>query len=227
MGEDGARALAGHIAYPRRYAKSVNLAGLVGLDVLGNTIYEEGVCELAHSPHLAGLTQLALPFSTGKSAEELHESRYLRNLTTLRISGDFSEGVPCLLSCRFVKQLRVLDLSVGVTDENAQEIASCRHLAELRHLRLNSHVGDDGLKATWPTITSAARAFGPSVTQRAWWNCGNWTFHPTQSAIPAPRRSRVARTCHACADCTFPAIRSPIPGRWRWRAHPCCGNSKD
>jgi uncharacterized protein (TIGR02996 family) len=148
LGEEGARVLAGHIDYPRVYAKKVNLSGLVALDVRDNTIYAEGFCELVHSPHLAGLRELALTASTAKSSEELDESRYLRKLTTLRISGDFSEGIGLLLCCQFIKRLRVLDLGqTRATDEHAQEIATDGRLRELRHLGLGGNFIDDGLRA--------------------------------------------------------------------------------
>jgi uncharacterized protein (TIGR02996 family) len=149
MGEGGARALSGHIDYPLEYAASVNLAGLVALDLRENMIYEEGVAELTHSPHLAGLTELSLSPIWGKDSEALQESRYLRNLTTLRISGDFSEGIPLLLHSPFVKRLRVLDLSdTGATERDAEEIADCRHLGELQHLNLGHNaIGDDGVRA--------------------------------------------------------------------------------
>jgi uncharacterized protein (TIGR02996 family) len=149
MGFEGARALAGHVDYPQVYAKAVNLSGLVALDLRVNRIYEEGVTVLAHSPHLAGLTELSLSPIGGKSSEELEASRYLRNLTVLRISGPFSEGIPLLLYSRFLKRLRVLDLSeTGATDEDAEEIAARRQLEQLEHLNLgNNHITDEGVQA--------------------------------------------------------------------------------
>lgn len=150
MGEEGVRALVGHIAYPRDYARSVHLAGLLALDIRRNTIYEEGVCELVHSPHLAGLTELSFKASTPKSMEELQDTRYLRNLATIRISGDFREGIPGLLHCKFVKQLGVLDLSETRANDwdVAEEIATCRHLGELRALHLaGNNIGDHGVRA--------------------------------------------------------------------------------
>src|SRR5262249_32506434 len=137
-----------HVEYPLEYAASVNLSGLVALDLRENVIYEEGVTELAHSPHLAGLIELSLSPIWGKDAEALSESRYLRNLTTLRISGkNFSEGIGLLLSCRFAKQLRVLELyGTGATDEDAEDLAD-RHLAKLEHLNLGGNsIGDDGVR---------------------------------------------------------------------------------
>jgi uncharacterized protein (TIGR02996 family) len=150
MGEEGARALAGHIAYPRKYARSVNLAGLVALDLRRNVIYEEGVTELAHSPHLAGLTELSLSPLWGKDVEALEESRFLKSLTVLRISGkDFSEGIDGLLECSFIKRLRVLELAqTGAEDRHAETIADCRHLGKLEHLNLGGNrITDDGLLA--------------------------------------------------------------------------------
>jgi uncharacterized protein (TIGR02996 family) len=149
MGFEGVQALAGHIDDPQEYAASVNLDGLVALDLRQNLIYEEGVTVLAHSPHLAGLTELSLAPIGGKSSEELNESRYLRKLTTLRISGPFSEGIAELLSSQFVKRLRVLELSeTEARDEHAEEIASCRQLSGLHHLNLAGNaVGDAGLRA--------------------------------------------------------------------------------
>jgi uncharacterized protein (TIGR02996 family) len=149
MGCDGARALAGHVDWARQYAKSFSLAGLATLDLRENELYEEGVCILAHSPHLAGLTELSLSPVWGKSAEALSETRYLRKLTTLRISGPFSHGIPGLLSCGFVRRLRVLDLrETEATDEHAEEIADSPHLKELRHLSLSGNeIGDTGLRA--------------------------------------------------------------------------------
>jgi uncharacterized protein (TIGR02996 family) len=148
MGFEGAKALGGDAA-------SVNLAGLAALDLRQNTIYEEGVTWLAHCPHLAGLTELSLAPIWGKDAEALNESPYWRNLTTLRISGDFSEGIYLLMECRFIKHLRVLELNeTGARDEHAEEIAACRHLGKLEHLGLAGNaITDDGLR----TLASRAR----------------------------------------------------------------------
>src|SRR5207247_2443675 len=90
-----------------------------------------------------------------KSAEQLNETRYLRKLTTLRISGPFSEGIPLLLSSQFIKRLRVLELNeTEATDEHAEDIAKCRHLTKLEHLNLGGNsIGDDGLRA----LASGAR----------------------------------------------------------------------
>jgi uncharacterized protein (TIGR02996 family) len=142
MGVEGAYALGGDEA-------SVNLAGLTALDLRQNTIYEEGVTTLAHTPYLAGLTELSLSPIWGKDSEALNESPYWRKLTILRISGDFSEGIPLLLECRFVKGLRVLELNgTRARDEHAEEIADCRHLGKVQHLGLaGNFIGDDGLLA--------------------------------------------------------------------------------
>jgi uncharacterized protein (TIGR02996 family) len=143
MDYEGAAALAGD-------APSVKLANLVALDLRRNVIYEEGVTALAYAPHLAGLTELSLSSLWGKDAEPLNESRYLRNLTVLRISGqDFSEGIGCLLCSPFTRQLRVLELSeTGAQDEHAEEIADCRHLTRLEHLNLGGNsIGDGCLRA--------------------------------------------------------------------------------
>jgi len=150
MGFDGARALAGHVAFPRNFAASVKLAGLIALDIRQNEIYEEGVSVLARSPRLAGLIELSLTPSTGKSSEELNESRYLKNLTTLRISGgDFGEGFGLLMQCRFIKQLRILELNeTEALDRQVERIADCRHLTQLEHLNLGGNrISDVGLLA--------------------------------------------------------------------------------
>jgi Leucine-rich repeat (LRR) protein len=148
MDFEGARVLAGHVGYPRKYAKLTHLAGLLALDIRRNVIHD-GVTVLAHSPHLARLTELSLSSVWGKSVEELHDSRYLKNLTVLRISGDFSEGIPGLLCCPFAKKLRVLELDeTGARDRHAEAIADCRHLTRLERLSLgNNGIGDDGLRA--------------------------------------------------------------------------------
>jgi uncharacterized protein (TIGR02996 family) len=149
-GGEGAMALAGQLEQPLEYSESVNLAGLVALDLRNNEISDVGTCALIHSPHLAGLTELCLSPMDVKDGSRLRESDTLRNLTVLRLSGeDLEDGIRSLLHSQFITRLRVLELSyTGARDEQAEEIADCRDLGELQYLNLaDNDISDEGLHA--------------------------------------------------------------------------------
>jgi uncharacterized protein (TIGR02996 family) len=149
-GGRGAMVLAGQLEHPLEYSASVNLAGLIALDLRQNEISDVGFAALVYSPHLAGLTEFSLSPMDSVSSMDLKESDTMRNLTVLRLSWEFfSDGIACLLSCPFIKRLRILELSdTGARDEHAEEIADCQDLGELQQLNLSrNRIGDDGLQA--------------------------------------------------------------------------------
>jgi uncharacterized protein (TIGR02996 family) len=150
IGFEGVRPLVGHIDYPQVFEKTVNMPGLVALDLRDNTIHEEGVTVLGRSPHMACLRELSLSNMWPKDGESLTWRTRLRNLEILRISGRyFFEGIGCVLTKDFASQLQALELSdTGAADYHAEQIARCPYLTGLRHLNLSSNrITDAGLEA--------------------------------------------------------------------------------